>query len=118
MKLSKAYQDINTLLRLRTYPMTVKYFPSLDEDPEVYLMNEGFVRPRERASAASDLFVLATSENRQAVNLISNVSEIRGIDEVKSHIIPKATKWCQNGLSSKAMRGVSCWPNLKNILYG
>jgi uncharacterized protein (DUF169 family) len=43
MKLSKAYQDLNTLLRLRTYPVAVKYFPNFDEDLEAYLMDEGFV---------------------------------------------------------------------------
>jgi uncharacterized protein (DUF169 family) len=47
MEWSKAYQEINALLRLRTYPVAVKYFPNFDEDLEAHLMDEGFVRPSE-----------------------------------------------------------------------
>jgi len=51
MKWAEACQDMNKLLRLRTYPVAVKYFPDFDKDLEENLMDEGFVRPREPLNA-------------------------------------------------------------------
>lgn len=100
MKLSKAYQDLNTLLRLRTYPVAVKYFPNFDEDLEAYLMDEGFVRPREPLNVCQ-IIGLARYYLRPSFFTVEDMACIVGAVAVGLHPMPEKMK---SGYIALAMR--------------
>lgn len=100
MKWSKAYQDINTLLRLRTYPVAVKYFPNFDEDLEAYFMDEGFVRPREPLNVCQ-IISLARYYLRSCFFTVEDTACIVGAVVLGLHPIPETMK---SGYIALAMR--------------
>jgi len=100
MKWSKAYQDFNTLLRLRTYPVAVKYFPDFDEDLEAYLMDQGFVRPREPLNACQ-IVGLARYYLRSSFFTVEDMACIVGAVVLGLHPMPENM---ESGYIALAMR--------------
>jgi len=107
MEWSKAYQEINALLRLRTYPVAVKYFPNFDEDLEAYLMDEGFVRPREPLNVCQ-IISLARYHLRSSFFTVEDMACIVGAVVLGLHPTPENMKSGYIALAMRKNQDLAC----------